>query len=83
VPASESTDQLLASTLRLRREARGATQEEIAYAAGVTVGTLGQIERGQVNPNWMTVKRISEALDITFVELAALMESNASEQGAQ
>jgi transcriptional regulator with XRE-family HTH domain len=74
--SSQSIDQVLASALRLRREARGATQEEIAYAAGVTVGTFGQIERGQVNPRWMTVKRIAKALDTPLAELAMLTEVN-------
>jgi transcriptional regulator with XRE-family HTH domain len=76
VPHPRSVDQILGSALRLRREARGTTQEEIAHLAGVTVGTLGQIERGRVNPNWMTVKRIAKALDLTVAELAAITEAN-------
>jgi transcriptional regulator with XRE-family HTH domain len=76
MPSPRTVDQVLAAALRLRREARGATQEEIAHAAGVTVGTFGQIERGQVNPRWMTVKRIAKALDTPLAELAMLTEVN-------
>ncbi|HEV3322915.1 MAG TPA: helix-turn-helix transcriptional regulator [Solirubrobacteraceae bacterium] len=76
MPSSRSVDQVLASALRMRREARGATQEEVAQAAGVTTGTFGLIERGQVNPGWMTVKRIAKALDTPLAELAMLTEVN-------
>jgi transcriptional regulator with XRE-family HTH domain len=76
VPPLGSVDQILGPALRLRRQARGATQEDIAHAADITVGTLGQIERGRVNPNWMTVKRIAKALDLTLSELAVLTEVN-------
>ncbi len=76
MPPSGSADQVLAAALRLRREARGFTQEAVAHAAEVTVGTFGQIERGRVNPTWMTVKRIARALDISLAELATLTEVN-------
>lgn len=76
MPPSGSADQVLAAALRLRREARGVTQEAVAHAAGVTVGTFGQIERGHVNPTWMTVKQIAKALDISLAELAMLTEVN-------
>src|ERR1700689_5430985 len=76
MPPSGSADQVLAAALRLRREARGITQEAVAHAAKVTVGTFGQIERGRVNPTWMTVKRIAKALDISLAELATLTEVN-------
>lgn len=76
MPPSGSADQVLAAALRLRREAQGATQEAVAQAAGVTVGTIGQIERGRINPTWMTVKQLAKALDISLAELAMLTEVN-------
>lgn len=45
-----------------------------AWAAGLTVGTYGQIERGRVNPTWTTFKSIARALGVTPAGLAALAE---------
>lgn len=51
---------------------RGATQEGLAYEAGITTGTLSQLERGISNPSWGTLKAIAGALGISMVELAKL-----------
>jgi transcriptional regulator with XRE-family HTH domain len=75
VPPSEAADQALAAAIRRRREAQAASQETIAYQAGITVGTIGLIERGATNPTWTTVKRIAEALGLTVAELAASAEA--------
>lgn len=39
------------NTVRVRREARGATQEELARAVGVTRQTIIAIERGNYTPS--------------------------------
>jgi transcriptional regulator with XRE-family HTH domain len=62
----------LGKAIRQLREKRGATQEALAYEAGVTTGTLSLIERGQSNPAWGTVKGIAAALDVSIAELAKL-----------
>jgi XRE family transcriptional regulator, regulator of sulfur utilization len=62
----------LGKAIRQLREKRGATQEALAYEAGVTTGTLSLIERGQSNPAWGTVKGITAALDVSIAELAKL-----------
>lgn len=54
------------------REKRGATQEGLAYEAGITTGTLSQLERGISNPSWGTLKAIAGALDVSMDELAKL-----------
>jgi transcriptional regulator with XRE-family HTH domain len=70
----QGLDQALACTLRrLRREA-GSTQEDLAHEAGITVGALARIERGQANPLWTTVRRIIGALGISLSELVAEVE---------
>jgi DNA-binding XRE family transcriptional regulator len=74
VPPSESADLALAAAIRSRREAQAASQETVAYQAGITVGTIGLIERGATNPTWTTVKRIAKALGLTVSELAANAE---------
>jgi transcriptional regulator with XRE-family HTH domain len=62
----------LGKAIRQLREKRGATQEALAYEAGVTTGTLSLIERGQSNPAWGTVKGIAKALNISMGELGEL-----------
>jgi transcriptional regulator with XRE-family HTH domain len=56
------------------REQRGATQEAVAYEAGITTGTLSQLERGISNPSWGTLKAVAGALGVSMVELARLTE---------
>ena len=74
VPPSGSIDRALANAILGRRKERKATQEETAFAAGLTVGTFGLIERGRINPTWTTVQGIAKALDMTPSELAAVAE---------
>lgn len=62
----------LGRAVRQLREERGVSQEALAYEAGVTSGTLSQIERGRSNPTWGTVKGIAAALRTTIAEVAAL-----------
>jgi len=83
VPPSGSIDRALADAILGRRKARQATQEETAYAAGLTVGTFGLIERGRINPTWTTVQRIANALDITLSELAAIAEGAKRQETAR
>jgi transcriptional regulator with XRE-family HTH domain len=64
----------LGKAIRQLREKREATQEALAYEAGVTTGTLSLIERGQSNPAWGTVKGIAKALDVSMGELAQLTD---------
>jgi transcriptional regulator with XRE-family HTH domain len=65
----------LGKAIRQLREKRGATQEALAYEAGVTTGTLSLIERGQSNPAWGTVKAIAGALSTSMGELARLADT--------
>jgi transcriptional regulator with XRE-family HTH domain len=74
MPSLTPPDKTLALALRRARERRNKTQEGIAYEAGVTVTTLGRIERARINPSWTTVRDIANALDLTLVELARAVE---------
>jgi transcriptional regulator with XRE-family HTH domain len=64
----------LGKAIRQLREKRGATQEALAYEAGVTTGTLSLIERGQSNPAWGTVKGIAKALGVSMGDLAKIAD---------
>jgi transcriptional regulator with XRE-family HTH domain len=62
----------LGAAVKQLREQRGTTQEALAYEAGITTGTLSQLERGISNPSWGTLKAVAEALGVSMVELAKL-----------
>lgn len=67
----------LGLAIRTLRHERNLTQEALAHGAGITVGHLSKIERGQSNPTWETVAAIATALGISIRELAASSESAA------
>ena len=62
----------LGAAVKQMREQRGTTQEALAYEAGITTGTLSQLERGISNPSWGTLKAVAGALGVSMVELAKL-----------
>jgi transcriptional regulator with XRE-family HTH domain len=66
---------VLASTLRSLREQKGLTREKTAFRAGLTTGTLAQIELGRSAPAFDTVRRIGGALGMTLVELVVAIEA--------
>jgi putative transcriptional regulator len=67
---SRPPDRALADTIRALRTERKMTQQDLAMAAGLTLGAIARIETGRVNPTWLTVRDIADALDISLVELA-------------
>jgi predicted transcriptional regulator len=74
MPTDDSTDLTLARALRRLRRRTGSTQEMVAHDAGITVAALARIERGQANPQWTTVRRIINALEVSLAELVAVIE---------
>jgi transcriptional regulator with XRE-family HTH domain len=67
---SNNPQPALGAAIRALRGKRGATQEAVAQAAGITVAHLSKIERGRTNPTWGTVADIAAALDVSVVEVA-------------
>lgn len=60
----------IANTLRHLRTQKGLTQEQLSAAAGLSQQLISKIERGlHVNPTCRTLRAISEALDVSVVEL--------------
>jgi transcriptional regulator with XRE-family HTH domain len=53
---------------------RDETQEALAHRAGITVGHLSKIERGQANPTWETIQAIAAALEVSVARLAEQAE---------
>jgi transcriptional regulator with XRE-family HTH domain len=58
-----------AGRVRELRLARGLSQEQLAFKAGIHRTYLGGIERGERNPTLKNIVSIAEALDITLSEL--------------
>jgi DNA-binding XRE family transcriptional regulator len=72
--AKQPTDLALAKVLKREREARGESQETLAYKAGLSSSSLGAIELGRSSPAWPTVRAIIAAWGMTLGELAAEIE---------
>ena len=58
--------------MRELRLARGLSQEQLAFKAGIHRTYLGGIERGERNPTLKNIVSIAQALDITLSELFLL-----------
>lgn len=72
---SERPQPALGEAVRQLRKKRGVTQEAVARAADITTATLSLIERGQANPTWDTLKKITTALDSSMGELGKLADT--------
>lgn len=51
------------------RQARGLTQEEVAFRSDIDLTYLGGIERGKRNPSLLVMVRIAKALTADPLEL--------------
>ena len=65
-----NTRAALGKAVRDFRLERNETQEALAHKAGVTVGHLSKIERGQANPTWETLEAVASALGLSVSRLA-------------
>jgi transcriptional regulator with XRE-family HTH domain len=70
----EPADPRLGRAIRELREGARMTQEEVAYRAGISTGSLSRIECSQANPSWTTVVRIVVAVDASLRDLAETVE---------
>ena len=60
---------LLGTNVRKHRLARGWSQEELAFRAGLKRSYLSDIERGHRNPTVRALGRIAAALDVSCGDL--------------
>lgn len=67
--------------LRLLRESRGLTQDEIGRMAKVPPASMSRYERALVLPNLETLHRILQALGVGFDELARASEEVRAAKG--
>lgn len=55
--------------VRLRRQERGLTQEQLAFEAEIDLTYLGGIERGRRNPSLLVIVRLALALKTSPADL--------------
>jgi transcriptional regulator with XRE-family HTH domain len=67
----------LARNIRALREARGATQAELAKLAGVPRATWGNLESGASNPTLNVLHSVASALQVSLEELLAAPRASA------
>ncbi|MFL5909283.1 MAG: helix-turn-helix domain-containing protein [Gaiellaceae bacterium] len=56
--------------LKALREGKGMTQEGLARAAGVSVGTVSKLEQKGIDPSWSTVQKLAGALGVPVGDFA-------------
>lgn len=85
VPAAtpKPEDRIIGRVLRSFREARGLSQEDAAFAAGIHRAQYGRYEAGYNAPSFLTVLRIAQRLGVPAAEIAeaAERELRALEEG--
>lgn len=64
-----NTPKKFGKRVRVLRRAKGLSQEELAFRAGVHRTYLGGIERGERNPSLKNIAAIAKALDTQLPEL--------------
>ena len=60
---------IVGTNVRKRRQERGLTQEQLAFAAEIDLTYVGGIERGKRNPSVVVLARIADALGTDPAEL--------------
>lgn len=76
-----SSIESIGENIRLLRNKRDLSQEQLALNAGVNTSYIGQIERGEKNPTIKILEKISSALKIDLIDL--LYPSYPPKGGAQ
>ena len=66
----------ICNKVKLERNKKGYSQEELALRAGVNKNTIWKIETGQVSPNIATLEKIAMALEIDFLTLVDVSKVN-------
>ena len=62
---------IVGKNVRMRRQAMGMTQEQLAFAAEIDLTYLGGIERSRRNPSLVVIVRLARALGLKPAELLA------------
>lgn len=70
----------LGQAIRQLRDDAGLTQEELAGRADVPLAELRQIEGGEVDADWGTLRRLSQAMGVELADLFRLAQKREGER---
>ena len=73
----KAISEIVATSVRELRSARGLTLAQLAQRAGIGQRTLGLIESGHANASLSTLAGLADALEVDFAELVQLRPSAA------
>lgn len=59
----------IGSRIRKIRKSRGWSQEQLAFESGLDRTYIGSVERGERNVAVINLKKIGDALGVTFLEI--------------
>lgn len=65
--------QIFGSNVRQTRKQRGLTVEKLAERVGVSVETIGRVERGETAPSFDSIEQIAAGLEVSPQELFGLV----------
>lgn len=60
------------NNVRAEKARKGLSRQQLAEKAGISIDTMGQIERGEGNPQFNTMVSIALALDVDLNTLLPL-----------
>jgi XRE family transcriptional regulator, regulator of sulfur utilization len=72
--ARSNAHRRLGAAVRELREQHGLTQAQMAAGAGLRRYHLAAIERGEVDPTFLTLVRITRAVPVPLAELTTLFD---------
>lgn len=61
----------LGAAIRRARKAAGLAQETLAYSAEIERSYFGALERGEINPTFMVLVKVSRELKVPLADLLA------------
>ena len=64
----ENVSEKVGGRIRLHRNLKGLTQEDLAHNSGINISFLGDIERGKKKPSVESLEKILRGLGMTFQE---------------
>ena len=64
----------LGRAVRILRQERGLSQEELGHASGLHRNYIGGIERGALNPSFASILKLASGVGVRASELVALSE---------
>lgn len=66
------------NAIRARRKAQDMNQEDLAHASGLNAKYLGGVERGEINASLLSLKKITDALGCSLVDILPRGKSRGS-----